>query len=159
MPGRFVGMLPAGSPFRSQMRLSVIKSVVRTVGQWPSRIDNYIVRRRVRWFVATCIFAMLASIGGLLLSPTRFTNTVTFVVMIVGFVIYLAAIAVSESRVRRHLRSGIPLCPICGYQLTGLEAEGHCPECGLPYAIDNVWREWRLVPGLLLRGHAGGDSK
>ncbi len=35
-------------------------------------------------------------------------------------------------------------CPQCGYQLIGLPAEGHCPECGCCYDADSIVLEQRV---------------
>lgn len=36
-------------------------------------------------------------------------------------------------------------CHQCGYDLTGLDAEGHCPECGSVYDLNSPYRMARLA--------------
>jgi len=54
-------------------------------------------------------------------------------------------------RKREVLASALRLCPNCGYALTGLPADGRCPECGERFAdhiLREIWRrEFRLKSG------------
>lgn len=50
--------------------------------------------------------------------------------MALGMGIYL-------KRVRRVARLGGRVCFRCGFNLTGLEGKGRCPECGDDYDIQN----------------------
>lgn len=39
----------------------------------------------------------------------------------------------------RAARDAPPICPACGYNLTGL-TQCRCPECGREYRLDQLWR-------------------
>ncbi len=39
----------------------------------------------------------------------------------------------------RAARHTPPICPACGYNMTGL-SECRCPECGAAYRLDQLWR-------------------
>lgn len=50
--------------------------------------------------------------------------------------------------IRRELRENDGrFCLKCGYNLAQSPMMGHCPECGVAYAIDAVRRGWRAVVG------------
>jgi len=44
---------------------------------------------------------------------------------------------------RRFMRPA-PLCPKCGYNLTG-RTDTHCPECGTTYTLDELWRLQKTI--------------
>ncbi len=39
----------------------------------------------------------------------------------------------------RKARTSPPICPKCGYNLSGLR-ECRCPECGVNYTLDQLWQ-------------------
>lgn len=39
----------------------------------------------------------------------------------------------------RAARTGAPICPNCGYDMTGL-TECRCPECGRSFELDKLWQ-------------------
>ncbi|MCC7290726.1 MAG: hypothetical protein IT449_01540 [Phycisphaerales bacterium] len=42
----------------------------------------------------------------------------------------------------RAAREAPPMCPACGYQMTGLK-QCRCPECGRDYTLDELWKSTR----------------
>ncbi|GIK16528.1 MAG: hypothetical protein BroJett003_14920 [Planctomycetota bacterium] len=55
----------------------------------------------------------------------------------------------------RAAREVPPVCPTCGYEMTGL-AQCRCPECGREYTLEELWRT--PVGCLLLRGGRSSRS-
>ena len=46
----------------------------------------------------------------------------------------------------RRARNAPPLCPKCGYDLSGL-TQCRCPECGSEFRLDELWRANPPMPG------------
>lgn len=44
---------------------------------------------------------------------------------------------------RQLLATDYRLCPVCLYDLSGLEDQSVCPECGTPYSHDEIRAMWR----------------
>ncbi len=68
-------------------------------------------------------------------------GVVVLVVLTVG-VTGLAAILIWRNGYLqgwRNARKASPLCPKCGYNLSGL-TQCRCPECGTEYRLDKLWR-------------------
>ena len=58
--------------------------------------------------------------------PNRYTITIPLWAPLAGFLLY-PIIGFCRGHFRRE--TGAPLCPSCGYNLTG-NVSGRCPECG-----------------------------
>ena len=48
---------------------------------------------------------------------------------------------------RLHCDADGRICPKCGHLLVGLEDEGTCPECGTPFNLADVKRQWQSIIG------------
>lgn len=51
----------------------------------------------------------------------------------------------TEASVKNHSTVVAGFCPICNYDLQGLDVEGECPECGKKYEVDMILP--RPMPG------------
>jgi ribosomal protein L32 len=75
-------------------------------------------------------------------------KTLSFVIMLVIFIPLMGAYFVRRRRWQRNvIDSGFAICPDCGYSLVGLPSHHICPECGQPYDLDAVRRNWHLHLG------------
>lgn len=63
------------------------------------------------------------------------------VVLTAGVVALFALLLWRDGYVKgwRAARNQAPLCPGCGYNLSGL-SECRCPECGKKYTLEQLWR-------------------
>ncbi len=65
------------------------------------------------------------------------------VALSVGYKAWRRLGAGGVSRLCREARDAdCCLCLHCGYSLKGLPARHRCPECGMPYEIEDVKRKW-----------------
>lgn len=64
----------------------------------------------------------------------------------IQFVIGLYLIVGGRWVVNWLIPSNRPYCPECGYELTGLPDEGHCPECGTFYRRRSAPRDASVPP-------------
>ena len=105
----------------------------------------------MRWaFVGALVGAQLAVV--LLYGWLGYSGSIGILSVLV---IALSAEAVVRICLRKFgrgtIRMNLARCVHCGYCLTGLGAEGRCPECGKKFslaAIQEVWRRYLRVVGL-----------
>jgi len=67
---------------------------------------------------------------------------VSLLVVLTGGVTALAAFLLWRDGFRRgwrRAREAPPMCPRCGYNLSGLSL-CRCPECGSEYRLDELWK-------------------
>ena len=72
------------------------------------------------------------------------TGILMFFVLLSSILVPAAAASLIYTRLRwKYVASDHPLCPECGYNLTGNES-GDCPECGTPVPKQDCGPEVRL---------------
>ncbi|MCG3125239.1 MAG: hypothetical protein CHACPFDD_00055 [Phycisphaerae bacterium] len=110
--------------------------------------------RSVRWTAVRIVATVAAAVAALLFSTvvgTVLSNTFAgmgappvHILIAGGFAPILWVLGTiliwRESPVERaaRLAGGAVVCPVCGYNLTGL-AEARCPECGTTFTLDQLF--------------------
>ena len=63
------------------------------------------------------------------------------VVMTAGLTLFVVFLIWRHGYARgwRQARGEAPMCPQCGYNLSGL-TQCRCPECGTEYRLEELWR-------------------
>jgi hypothetical protein len=104
-------------------------------------------RRRQWWIRAWLVGATIAAaafVVGWTWDPSRATQWIAGVLLVVGLLLMLALMWLDpqdddEEAIRRH---SFLLCSHCYYPLAGLEGERRCPECGQAFTPEEVERFW-----------------
>ncbi len=102
---------------------------------WPSLA---MILTMVTWFLGQALIKSLAGppLTWWLMSAWGIVN-----VAVMYWVMMIPARRTRE-RIRRH---NLLVCTYCKYPLTGLPAQGCCPECGQKYTFDDARRHWSIV--------------
>lgn len=95
----------------------------------------------VAWLVAVLLVTASASLffPGRRALLTQIADWMLYTGCAFSLIVGLAMVR----RGRALRRSDYRLCPRCGYDLTGLDDTGQCPECGRAYVTAEVQRFWR----------------
>lgn len=102
--------------------------------------DNVRHRSPARWIpvlAIACVAAMLAPDS---LAP--YAQGIGGLILIVGVCVLLSRTGQVYTKLEKL---DFEVCPNCEYPLKGLPAEHRCPECGAPYKIEQVRREWKEI--------------
>ena len=93
----------------------------------------------VAWYLPWCL-AFLATLAWRIVLVDLGGGALPMAWEIQNFVAHLLGVGIGSYLfwrggwiVDRAIPSNRPYCHECGYELTGLTAEGVCPECGTPY--------------------------
>ena len=138
-----IGMISlGGAVFLVYMRWKRWKSL----GKGGDGNPTPIMWRETRWLVYAivgfCVIARLFSDRvEMVSSPWRKYAGLASLVVALGLV---AVIEVRRHRWRKVAqRFDGALCPNCGYALRGLPEKHYCPECGNPFDIRKVKKDWK----------------
>lgn len=68
-------------------------------------------------------------------------GVVLLVLMTAGLTLFVVFLIWRHGYIRgwRKARDKAPMCPQCGYNLSGL-TQCRCPECGTEYRLEELWR-------------------
>lgn len=110
--------------------------------------DDRFARRSLHAGIAVfalLIVILLVKISAFLFFPDRkaILSEIADWLLYTGCAFSLIVGLVMVRRGRALRRSEYRLCPGCGYDLTGLDDKGLCPECGRAYVTAEVQRFWR----------------
>jgi len=107
------------------------------------------LRRRVVYFITASVGVSLFSLAVTFLLhnaiPAWAYVTATIIPAIASGVlsVWLGKAVVREAKAAERL--GWKRCWNCGYDLTGVAADGLCPECGKPYTCEGLAAQWQRL--------------
>jgi len=91
--------------------------------------------------IVPCTLASIAAMDRLGTRRVRLLSMPAIVAVNSAALIYYA---VARRRLRRTVTAASgAICPRCGYSLIGHDEEALCPECGAPFAREELARLWR----------------
>ena len=118
----------------------------------PPYLRRRFLRSAALFYPAMAVGVLAPVIGMVGWGPGFLRIQLVALLWMLGLLIILG-IGISRLHAKLRAADGL-LCVRCAYDLSGLEPEGRCPECGEPYTLEATARRWKGGP--VPRKHSAG---